>query len=230
MIKHIQFPLEDEREVALLRAGDIVCLDGTVLTMRDSAHQRLFSRSDQGLDPPMRLKGAAVWHCGPVVRGEKEGWKVTSVGSTTSYRFTLVTPRLLEEFGVKAIVGKGGMGPEAVSALQKTGSVFLATVGGCAGIYAQNVSRVREVHWVEMGLPEAVWELEVENLGALIVAIDSNGDSLYGKTIRQVGDRLTEIYAGLNIHPHYKYIYWPPSLPGMPQVADYFRNYSPGEE
>lgn len=230
MIKHICFPLEDGVEVASLRAGDIVYLDGTVLTMRDSAHHRLFSDSERGLTPPVSLRGAAVWHTGPVVRKDGEGWHVTSVGSTTSYRFTGVTPRLLKEFGVKAIVGKGGIGPEAVEALIGTRSVFLATVGGCAGIYAQNVKRVRNVHWAEMGLPEAVWELEVESLGALIVTIDSTGDNLYGKTMTQVGGRLAEIYKRLDIHPDYRYIYWPPSLPGIPQVAEYFKNYSPGEE
>lgn len=230
LIKYIRFPLGDGEEVSSLRAGDIVYLSGAVFTMRDSAHHRLFSDSDRGSLPPVSLGGAAVWHTGPVVRKAGENWEVTSVGSTTSYRFTGVTPRLLEEFGVKAIVGKGGIGPEAVEAIKRTGSVFLSTVGGCAGIYAQNVKRVRNVHWVEMGLPEAVWELEVEKLGALIVTIDATGDNLYGKTMRQVGGRLEEIYSGLGIHPDYRYIYWPPSLPGLPQVAEYFRNYSPGEE
>ncbi|MEW6424316.1 MAG: FumA C-terminus/TtdB family hydratase beta subunit [Bacillota bacterium] len=230
MIRHISFPLEEDKEVSLLRVGDIVYLNGTVFTMRDSAHQLLFSNADRGLTPPMNLKGAAVWHCGPVVRRDRDNWEVTSVGSTTSYRFTGVTPRLLEEFQVKAVIGKGGLGPEAIAALQRTGSVFLATVGGCAGVYAQNVRRVIAVHWAEMGLPEAVWELEVENLGALIVAIDASGDNLYGKTMEQVGRRLADIYVDLNIHPDYRYVYWPPSLPGVPQVADCFKNYNPGEE
>lgn len=226
MIKYLEAPFTNLKDIADLRVGDVVYLNGQLLTMRDSAHNRLFKAKDEGEMIEAQLKNGAVWHCGPVVSKEGETWKITSAGSTTSYRFTAVTPRLLDEFGVKALVGKGGLGPEAVSAMIRNGAVFMATVGGCAGVYAKNVLRVNNLYWPELGLPEAVWDIEVKNLGALVVAIDSLGNNLYGKTMGELAQKLPQLYEDLKIKPEKKYVYWPPSIPGIPAVQKCLEDYN----
>lgn len=226
MIKHLNSPFQDSEEIRDLRVGDIVYLSGSILTMRDSAHDRLFRATDQGEKVEPLLKNAVVWHCGPVVKDSPNGWEITSAGSTTSYRFSGVTPRLLDQFGVKALIGKGGLGPEAVSAISENGAVFLSTVGGCAGLYARHIIKVNGLYWPELGLPEAIWDFQVKNMGALVVTIDSTGSNLYGKTMTELGDKLLQLYDILKIFPEKEYVYWPPVVPGLPAVRECFKNHN----
>ncbi len=218
-------------QVASLRTGDVVYLDGTVHTMRDRAHEQLFASANAGETIPMELEGSAVWHCGPVSRQLADGrWEITSIGPTTSYRLTLETPRLLGEFGVKILIGKGGMGYEAVQAMRQNGAVFLAATGGCGSVYAQSVKSVKAIHWPELGLPEAVWELEVRDLGALIVTIDSTGSTLYDTVMKEVGSRLDNCYKMLGIKDtQYRYIHWPPTLAGTKDVPGSLARMGGGE-
>lgn len=224
MVKYLTSPF-DENEIASLRIGDVVYLSGTVFTMRDKAHNRLFEASDKGEPIAPALRNSSVWHCGPVMRDTKDGWEVSAAGSTTSFRFSHVTPRLLAEFGVKALIGKGGLSKSAIDSIAQNKAVFLATVGGCAGVYPQNIKRVVKPHWIELGLAEAVWELEAEKLGALIVAIDSTGQSLYDKTKQDTAARIPVLYEQLGIHSKCEYIYFPLAVPGLPAVGEYFANY-----
>jgi fumarate hydratase subunit beta len=218
-VYHLSTPVEKE-QTAALRAGDVVYLDGTVFTMRDRAHEQLFSQADAGLKAPFDLQGAAVWHCGPVSRQAASGeWEITSIGPTTSYRLTRETPRLLKEFGVKILIGKGGMGYEAVQAIGREGAVFLSATGGCGSVYAQSVTRVKNIYWPDLGLPEAVWELNVAKLGALVVSIDAAGTTLYDVVMREAKNRLPDCYQQLGIKdPEYRYIHWPPTLAGTKEV------------
>lgn len=208
---------EDARK---LRAGDVVYLEGSVFTMRDKAHEHLFAAADAGQSAPFDLRGAAVWHCGPVSRQHENGeWEITSVGPTTSYRLTRETPRLLREFGVNLLIGKGGMGFEAVQAMTVEGAAFLSATGGCGSVYAQSVTAVKNIYWPELGLPEAVWELDVRQLGALVVAIDSTGTTLYDKVMKEAHSRLDACYESLQIKDtEYRYIHWPPALAGTKEV------------
>ena len=224
MVKYLKSPF-DESEIASLRVGDVVYLSGTVFTMRDKAHNRLFEASDNGEIITPALRNAAVWHCGPVMHQTKNGWEVSAAGSTTSFRFSNVTPRLLSEFGVKALIGKGGLSKDAINSIRQNKAVLLATVGGCAGIYQKNIKRVIRAHWIELGLAEAIWELETENLGALIVAIDSTGQSLYDAIKRETATRIPKIYKQIKIHPEYEYVYFPTVGPGLPAVSDYFASF-----
>ncbi len=218
-------------QVASLRTGDVVYLDGTVHTMRDRAHEQLFASADAGEAIPMKLEGSAVWHCGPVSRRSADGgWEIASIGPTTSYRLTLETPRLLGEFGVRLLIGKGGMGREAVHAMKQYGAVFLSATGGCGSVYAQSVKAVKAVHWPQLGLPEAVWELEVQSLGALIVTIDSTGATLYDAVMKEVGNRLDGCYEMLGIKDtQYRYIHWPPALAGTREVPGSLARMGGGE-
>ena len=192
-VYHLTTPVTQE-QTASLRTGDVVYLNGTVFTMRDRAHEQLFAQADAGLKSPFDLVGAAVWHCGPVSRKADNGeWEITSIGPTTSYRLTRETPRLLKEFGAKILIGKGGMGYEAVQAISREGAVFLSATGGCGSVYAQSVTRVRNIHWPELGLPEAVWELNVSSLGALIVSIDATGATLYDVVMKEAREQIARL-------------------------------------
>jgi fumarate hydratase subunit beta len=219
-VYHLTTPVTNEQSAAL-RTGDVVYLSGSVFTMRDRAHLHLFAQADAGVKSPFDLRGAAVWHCGPVCRQAPNGeWEITSIGPTTSYRLTRETPRLLAEFGVRLLVGKGGMGYETVQAMRREGAAFLAATGGCGTLHAQSVKRVNHIYWPELvGLPEAVWDLNVENLGALIVAIDSTGATLYDAVMKEAQSRLEGCYQQLGIKdPQFRCIHWPPTLAGTKEV------------
>lgn len=217
-IYHLTTPISEEQARAL-RVGDVVYLDGDVFTARDSAHERLFELGDKGEKVDFNLAGGAVWHCGPVSKKQGGGWEITSIGPTTSYRLTRETPRLLREFGARMIIGKGGMGIETVRAMKEYGAVFLAATGGCASVYAENVNQVKNVYWTDLGLAEAVWHLDVKELGALVVAIDSTGATLYDQIMKLAQSRIQQCYTDLAIFdPDYRFIHWPPALGGTKDV------------
>jgi len=172
-------PPVTEEQARSLACGDVVYIDGVVLTWRDRAIERMFDLSDRGETFPFSLEGCVHWHCGPIVRETGSGWTIVSAGPTGSIRFSAVEARAVEEFGVRVIVGKGGMLTEAREALKRKGAVFLASVGGVGSLYAKQIHRVKEVHWLDLGIPEAVWVLEMKDFGPLLVAMDSHGKSLY---------------------------------------------------
>ena len=215
-IHQLRTPVTEE-QVRAMRAGDVVYLDGTVFTARDRAHIRLIEMGRQGEKPPFDLNGGAIWHCGPVVRKDSRGeWEVTSIGPTTSYRLTNETPYMLQHYGVRLIIGKGGMGMPTVKAMKESGAVFLAATGGCATIYAGNVKKVNRIYWEEsLGLPEAVWELDVKQFGTLVVAIDSTGATLYEEIMERARKKMPDCYRKIGVKdPEFAMTHWPPAIPG----------------
>jgi len=215
-VYHLQMPVTEE-QVRALRVGDVVYLAGTVFTARDQAHEHLIELGKKGKKAPFDLRGGAIWHCGPVARKDKHGvWEVTSIGPTTSYRLTNETPYILKNYGVRFIVGKGGMGQPTVKAMKECGAAFLAATGGCAIIHAENVKKVNQVYWEkEFGLPEAVWELTVKDFGAMIVAIDSTGATLYEAVMDQAKKKMAACYKKIGVKdPARAMIHWPPALSG----------------
>lgn len=185
-------PLEKD-DVADLRIGDVVYLSGTVYTARDMAHLRIMEWLREGRPPVEELKGAAVFHAGPVVRKRDEGWEVIVIGPTTSTRMEPFSETLLGEFGVRAIIGKGGMGEGTQGALMRHGGVYLLSPPGCAVIQAGAVMGVLRVHWLDLGVPEAMWVLQVEGWGPLIVAMDAHGGSLFEEVRAGAMRRIPEI-------------------------------------
>ncbi|MHA1607011.1 MAG: FumA C-terminus/TtdB family hydratase beta subunit [Candidatus Freyarchaeota archaeon] len=167
-----------EGEVRRLKVGDIVYLDGVVVTWRDRAYERAFELLERGESIPQVFMGAVHWHCGPIVKRVHGGWIVVSAGSTTSSRFTFQESRAIREWGVRLVIGKGGMGGEAADAMRECGAAYLETVGGAASLYAKRVRGVESVYWLDLGVPEAVWVLRVEALGPLLVTMDSSGGNL----------------------------------------------------
>lgn len=172
MIVNLKTPLKRE-DTQKLRIKDSVYLSGTIYTARDSAHKRVI---DEG--SPINLEGAAIFHAGPIIREKDGNYEMVAVGPTTSTRMNPYQAELLDQ-GALAVIGKGGMDLNTAEALKRNGAVFLAAVGGCAALYVSSVVNVKNVHWLDLGVPEAIWELEVKDFGPLIVAMDSTGANLY---------------------------------------------------
>ncbi|MBP1909458.1 FumA C-terminus/TtdB family hydratase beta subunit [Methanolobus bombayensis] len=172
----LETPLKKE-DIEQLKAGDIVYLTGTVFTARDEAHARILEMAGENKELPFDLEGAVIYHCGPLMKGKDASWEVVAAGPTTSARMSKMTPELLDVHEVRAFVGKGGM--DNVSESMEGKSVYLAFTGGCAALAAMSIEKVSTVHWLDLGMPEAVWELKVENFGPLVVGIDSHGSDLF---------------------------------------------------
>jgi fumarate hydratase subunit beta len=194
----IQTPLSEE-DARKLKVGDIVRIDGIVHVWRDRAYDHALMLLKQGEKLPENLQGCAHWHCGPITRKMGNNWVVISAGSTTSRRFDKLEPMAIREWGVKLIIGKGlGMGRGVAEALKSCGAVYLSAVGGAASYYGRKIKKVRNVHWLELGMPEALWVFEVEDFGPLEVTMDSYGQNLYIDTRKQVDKNLLKIYRTLD--------------------------------
>lgn len=165
-------PLTEE-QVRSLRVGDVVILNGRMFTGRDAIHKYLMDH-----DSPADLNGAALYHCGPVMLKDDEGWHVKAAGPTTSSREEPYQGDIIKKFGIRAVIGKGGMGAKTLKALQEHGAVYLNAIGGAAQYYAETIKSVDGVDLMEFGIPEAMWHLNVEGFAA-IVTMDSHGNSLH---------------------------------------------------
>jgi fumarate hydratase class I len=166
-----------EAAVRELGVGDEVAIHGVIVTARDAAHKLMVERAPAELDPVLR--GRLIYHCGPVMRRVRTGWEAVAAGPTTSIREEPYQATVLERYGVRGVIGKGGMGPATLEACQRLGAVYLHAVGGAAVTLASSVRRVLEVRMLEeLGAPEAFWVFEVEGFPA-VVTMDSRGRSLH---------------------------------------------------
>jgi fumarate hydratase class I len=173
----LRTPLKRE-DTAQLKAGQAVLISGMVITARDAAHRYLASRADSD-GMPFDLRGAVIYHCGPLMRQSGSKWEAVSAGPTTSARMEMYEAKVIERYGIAAVIGKGGMGPATASALAKTGAVYLAAAAGAGALLAKRIVAVNAVWKLEeFGEPEAMWQLEVSALPA-IVAMDGHGGDLY---------------------------------------------------
>ena len=164
----------DEKTVRGLKAGQTVYLTGTVITGRDAMHMRALSQKDV-----KELRGATLFHCGPIIVREKNGWKVIAAGPTTSARMNSLAPEMIRRYGIRAVIGKGGMSDDVLKAMKDVGCVYLAAIGGAAVSLAEGLNKVTGVKWEDLGMAEAMWKFDAERLGPLIVAMDAHGNSLY---------------------------------------------------
>ena len=177
MKKVLVTPIKDE-DIEQLSAGDIVYLDGLLVTCRDMPHRRLI---DLGRDLPVDLKGLAIFHAGPIVTKEGEGWNMISIGPTTSMRMEVHEKEFIRRTGVKLVIGKGGMGPNTEEGCRAYKAVHAVFPGGCAVLAADEVEAIERVEWLELGMPEALWVCRVKNFGPLIISIDTRGNNLFEK-------------------------------------------------
>jgi len=175
MIK-IQLPVSAD-EIRKLKAGDEVVITGVMITGRDTAHKYLVETD--GEDVKDLLKDSMIYHCGPVVKKEGDKYSFVAAGPTTSIREEPYEADVIEKYGVRGVIGKGGMGAGTLAACGEFGSVYLSAVGGLATILAHSVVEVIDVHKLdEWGAPEAMWVIKVEDFPA-VVTMDSHGKSIH---------------------------------------------------
>ncbi|HTR34887.1 MAG TPA: FumA C-terminus/TtdB family hydratase beta subunit [Bryobacteraceae bacterium] len=182
----LRAPLSEE-QVRGLKVGDVVLISGEVFTGRDAVHAHLMKNP-----PPVDMRGSILYHCGPVMLKQGDGWTVKAAGPTTSSREEPYQATIIEKYGVRAVIGKGGMGAKTLAALQKSGAVYLNAIGGAAQFYARSVEKVLGVQFLEFGIPEAMWHLRVNNFAA-IVTMDAHGNSLHAEIEQATGAKLGEL-------------------------------------
>jgi fumarate hydratase subunit beta len=142
-------------------------------------HARALKYSDQGRTLPEGMEEAVLYHCGPIVVSEGGRRKAVAAGPTTSARMDRSGPEMIRRFRVRAVIGKGGMSKEVGEAMREAGCVYLAAVGGTAVSLAESITEVCDADWLDLGMAEALWRFRVERMGPLVVAMDSEGGSLY---------------------------------------------------
>jgi fumarate hydratase class I len=177
---HLQAPITAE-QIRALKVGDVVLISGRMFTGRDAVHAHLMKH-----EPPVDLRGGVLYHCGPVVAKDGEGWRVTAAGPTTSIREEPYQADIIQRYGVRVVIGKGGMGGKTLAGLKESGAVYLNAVGGAAQFYARCIERVDGVSLMEFGTPEAMWHLHVRDFPA-IVTMDAHGNSLHRDVEEQSG-------------------------------------------
>jgi len=171
-----------EEKIRALKVGDEVSISGVVFTGRDAVHKYLH---DGGKLPPgVSLRDGILYHCGPVVMKQPDGsWKATAAGPTTSIREEPYQGQIIRDFGLRGVIGKGGMAERTLAACKEHGCVYLHAVGGAAQVLAECIKRVRNVYFYEkFGAPEAIWEFEVEAFPA-VVTMDAHGNSLHQEVL-----------------------------------------------
>jgi len=174
----IELPLT-KKDVLSLNVGDRLLLRGQLITGRDKVHKFLFHERPEAKDIPFNLKGAVLYHCGPIIRKTEEGFNLIAGGPTTSIRVEMYEDQIISDYGIRGVMGKGGMGGKTLQALKENGCVYLHTISGAAVYLAARVKRVAGVWKLEdFGMAEAMWIFEVEDFPA-IVTMDVHGRSLH---------------------------------------------------
>ncbi|GED53116.1 fumarate hydratase [Brevibacillus borstelensis] len=182
----LQAPITEE-QIRSLKVGDVVIINGIMHTGRDALHKYLTDH-----DCPVDLNGGVIYHCGPVMLKDEQGeWHVKAAGPTTSIREEPYQGDILKKFGIRAVIGKGGMGAKTLKALGEHGAVYLNAIGGAAQYYADCIEKVEGVDFMEFGIPEAMWHLRVKGFAA-IVTMDSHGNSLHADVEKSSMEKLAQ--------------------------------------
>jgi fumarate hydratase class I len=184
----LQAPIT-EAQIRELKVGDVVTIKGEMHTGRDAIHKYLMDH-----DAPVSLQGGVLYHCGPVAVKRDDKWQILAAGPTTSIREEPYQADIIKKFGVRVVIGKGGMGAKTLKGLQEHGAVYLNAIGGAAQYYARCVKQVDGVDLMEFGIPEAMWHLDVDGFQA-IVTMDSHGNSLHANVEATSEEKLKELAA-----------------------------------
>ncbi|GGG32208.1 fumarate hydratase class I [Lysinibacillus alkalisoli] len=178
-----------EEQIRALNVGDVVSITGRMYTGRDAIHHHLMG---EGVEAPVDLNGQIIYHCGPVMaKDENDNWVVKAAGPTTSIREEPYQGDIMKRYGIRAVIGKGGMGPKTLKALEEHGGVYLNAIGGAAQYYADCIKSVDGVDLMEFGIPEAMWHLGVEDFTA-VVTMDSHGNSLHADVDKSSLEKLAK--------------------------------------
>lgn len=179
----LETPVKEE-DVRKIKVGDVVYLTGHIYTSRDMAHKKYKELLEKGEALPKDFNGVAIYHAGPVcIKDKDDNWDLQLIGPTTSIRMEPYCD-MVGEMGVKFVIGKGGMDEGTLSACNKYGYCYLQAAPGCAAKGAETVKKVVSVDYLEMGMPEALWDLEVVEFGPLVCGMDTHNESIY-KTLKE---------------------------------------------
>lgn len=177
-IKRLKTPLSKD-DVLNLKVGDMVLVNGLIVTGRDKVHKFLAHERPDKKDIPFELHGGIIYHCGPIIKKVDDAYNLIAAGPTTSMRVEMYEADVIKTYGIRGIIGKGGMGEKTLNAMKEHGCVYLHTISGAAAYLADRIKDVRDGWKIEeFGAPEAMWLLEVEDFPA-IVTIDVRGNSLH---------------------------------------------------
>lgn len=194
-MRKLTVPISEET-IRALKVGETVSLSGVIVTGRDAAHKYMIENfvrtngqppeSERAVYEALKeiLRDGVLYHCGPVVKKEGDTWRFVAAGPTTSIREEPYEADVMEHFGIRAVIGKGGMGTKTLEACQRLGAVYLHAIGGAASLIAQSVKEVLDVHKMDFGVPEAFWVIRVEDFPA-VVTMDSHGHSLHEQIAQQ---------------------------------------------
>lgn len=189
----LQLPLSEE-DVRKLRIGDVVYLTGHIYTSRDMAHLKYRALLENGSPLPKQFQGSAIFHAGPVAMKDENGkWQLRVIGPTTSIRMEPYAD-MVGRMGVKAIIGKGGMAEDTQRAAKQYGYVYLQAAPGCGAKLAEGITGIQDVQYLEMGMPEALWDLEAKRFGPLVVAMDTQGSSIYANLKAKAIEKVNALY------------------------------------
>lgn len=183
-----------ENVVRSLNAGDMVRLSGRVITARDAAHKWIVEENPPN-EISVKLRDGIIFHCGPIVKGEVGSYTIVAAGPTTSMRHEPYEWRLIQDYGIKAIIGKGGMGRKTIDACMQFGCVYFQAIGGAASLIAKSITKVHGVHKLEeFGMPEAMWELEIRDF-PLVVAIDTHEGNIYSRIKENSENEMRKLFS-----------------------------------
>jgi len=191
----------DETQIRALRVNDTVTLQDTLFGIRDATQIHLF---DRGRTTRFDLRGHAVIHTAPNVKKVEKsaafpsGYEAICIGTTTSDRMERFTRPLMTQYGVRIIIGKGGLRSESQAAFAELGGVYLAIVGGTAALETTWIEQIEDVDLDDLN-PESLWKFRIRDFGPLLVAMDSRGDSLYSVVNRDAQARRAEVLARLGV-------------------------------
>ena len=179
-----------EEDIKTLRAGDVIYINGDIVTGRDDVHMRVIN---EGMDLPADICGKALMHAGPIVTGSAEdGYEMISIGPTTSMRMEKLEYDFIKKTGVRLIIGKGSMGTRTAEACREFGAVHCVLPAGNAVFTALCAEKISGVEWLDLGMPEALWSIKVKGLGPLIVSIDACGRNLFDEKKKEYARRKDE--------------------------------------
>jgi len=185
-----------EKDMRQLRIGDSVLLDGIIFGVRDANLIRIF---DEHVAPPVNWQGAALLHTAPNVRKIAAGkYEPLSVGTTTSMRMDRFTEGLLRDYGVRAILGKGGLSQASAELMQKYGACYLSVTGGAAAMETLQIEEIEKAYWEDL-MPECIWQIRFKGLGPLTVGVDAHGGNLQNQVLVQAQEKTAELLRKMGI-------------------------------
>ncbi len=187
-MKRLDYTFKNEA-ILDFKVGDMVLISGKLFTGRDAVHHRIHG----GTKPPVDLQNQIIYHCGPVVLEKKDGsYEVKAAGPTTSIREEPYQWEVMRDYGILGVIGKGGMGPKTLQGCKDYGCVYMHAIGGAAQVLAEKIKSVDNVYWRDLGSPEAIWELTVDEF-PVVITMDAHGNSLHAKVEGESDNKLREL-------------------------------------